>query len=60
MAGVVDWFKFLMFHRRKRLRGPDSVNCREAVKIMSDSAESLLRLINSILPSDKTPRLPKP
>lgn len=61
MAGVLDWFKFLFYSRRRQLRGPSSsVNCNEAVKIMNESADKLLRLIVSILPADKTPRLPPP
>lgn len=60
MAGVVDWFKFLFYSRRRQLRGPSSVNCKEAVRIMTESSDSLLRLIRDLLPEDKRPRLPKP
>lgn len=60
MAGAIDWFKFLFYSRRRRLRGPADVNCKEAMKIMTESADRLYRLIVSLLPRDKTPRLPKP
>lgn len=60
MAGVVDFLKFFFYSRRRQLRGPRDVNCKEATRIMTDSADALMRMIRSLLPDEKTKRLPPP
>lgn len=36
------------------------MNCKEATRIMTDSADALMRMIRSLLPDEKTKRLPPP